>query len=94
MIRFLKILEYFLYVLIGINIVLISSMIYFTFIDEHIKINGITFYCEGNKSYFYTNSEPIISYMFLKDDNSSLILTLRNYKEEKVFINKNICKNN
>ena len=77
--------------LISVLIILIMSVFYYASKYDTIKINGINIFCEGNISYYYTNSEPIVSNIILNDNNYSLNLIIRNYKEEKVFIDKNVC---
>lgn len=77
--------------LISVLIILIINVFYYASKYDTIKINGINIFCEGNKSYYYTNSEPIISNIIIDDNNYSLNLIIRNYKEEKVFIDKNVC---
>lgn len=88
----LKFLEYLMYALLGILMALISSALYFILFEESTKINGITFYCDKNISYFYTKSEPILSTIDIKENNTSLKIEVRDYKEEKVIIPFNICK--
>lgn len=88
----LKFLEYLMYALLGILMALISSALYFILFEESTKINGITFYCDKNISYFYTKSEPFISHIQIKDKNNSVDLEIRDYKKEKVIIPFNICK--
>ncbi len=77
--------------LISVLVILIINTFYCASKYDTIKINGINIFCEGNKSYYYTNSEPIVSNIIIDDNNYSLNLIIRNYKEEKVFIDKNVC---
>lgn len=89
--KILMFLNYLLLFLIFTSICLAISVFYYSIKYDTIEINGINIFCEGNKSYYYTNSEPIITNIIINDGNSSLKLMIRNYKEEKVFINKNVC---
>lgn len=77
--------------LISVLVILIINAFYYASKYDTVKINGINIFCEGNKSYYYTNSEPIVSNIIIDDNNYSLNLIIRNYKEEKVFIDKNVC---
>ena len=88
----LKFLEYLMYALLGILMALISSALYFILFDDSTKINGIRFYCDGNTSYYFTKSEPILSTIEIKENNTSLKIEVRDYKKEKVIIPFNICK--
>lgn len=90
--RFKEFLEYLLYALIGLLMGLFVFGVSSVLFDDTVKINGIRFYCEGNTSYFYTKSEPIISHFQFAENNVSLNLEVRDYKEEKVIIPFNICK--
>lgn len=90
--RFKEFLEYLLYVLIGILMALFIGFVFTVMFQDTVKINGVRFYCEGNTSYFYTKSEPIISHFQFAENNVSLNLEVRDYKEEKVIIPFNICK--
>lgn len=84
--------EYLLYALIGLLMGLFVFGVSSVLFDDTVKINGVRFYCEGNTSYFYTKSEPIISHFQFAENNVSLNLEVRDYKEEKVIIPFNICK--
>lgn len=88
----LKFLEYLIYALLGILMALISSALYFILFEESTKINGIRFYCDDNTSYYFTKSEPILRTIEIKENNTSLKIEVRDYKEEKVIIPFNICK--
>lgn len=90
--RFKEFLEYLLYALIGLLMGLFVFGVSSVLFDDTVKINGIRFYCEGNTSYFYTKSEPILSTIDIKENNTSLKIEVRDYKEEKVIIPFNICK--
>jgi hypothetical protein len=90
--RFKEFLEYLLYVLIGILMALFVGFVFTVMFQDTVKINGVRFYCEGNTSYFYTKSEPILSTIDIKENNTSLKIEVRDYKEEKVIIPFNICK--
>jgi len=81
-----------MYALLGILMALISSALYFILFDDSTKINGIRFYCDGNTSYYFTKSEPILSTIEIKENNTSLKIEVRDYKKEKVIIPFNICK--
>lgn len=89
---FKEFLEYLLFILIGLLMALFISAVCFVMSDESTKINGIRFFCEGNTSYYFTKSEPILSTIEIKENNTSLKIEVRDYKEEKVIIPFNICK--
>lgn len=90
--RLKEFLEYLLFILIGLLMALSVSAVCLVMFDESTKINGIRFYCDGNTSYYFTKSEPILSTIDIKENNTSLKIEVRDYKEEKVIIPFNICK--
>lgn len=90
--RLKEFLEYLLFILIGLLMALSVSAVCLVMFDDSTKINGIRFYCDGNTSYYFTKSEPILSTIEIKENNTSLKIEVRDYKKEKVIIPFNICK--
>ena len=90
--HFKEFLEYLLFILIGLLMALSVSAVCLVIFDDSTKINGIRFYCDGNTSYYFTKSEPILSTIEIKENNTSLKIEVRDYKKEKVIIPFNICK--
>ena len=72
--------------LISVLVILIINAFYYASKYDTVKINGINIFCEGNKSYYYTNSEPIVSNIIIDDNNYSLNLIILILNVKKIVI--------